>query len=144
MKLYRRRLLSEHVCFVCRRHIPKDEGFFHAKLLILTHAGECLEKVKKLERVFDRSRHGRLRPAREILALLDKDAPPEAQPKSKSPAPELWTLTFETLLDKTPVAVRVRRLVKYALRCQRLRCTRIDSDEVQKFDAEPSEGLSEH
>jgi len=35
---------------------------------------------------------------------------------------ELWTLTFRVLPDAVPAAIRVRRLLKTALRRDRLRC----------------------
>jgi hypothetical protein len=62
-----------------------------------------------------------------------------------SPTPDTWTLTFAPLADEVPIEVRVRQLLKYALRAQRLRCTRIDGDEVKaRFDALPGEDLAQH
>jgi hypothetical protein len=115
--------------------VPEDEGIYRADLLILLHQGKCHNKVKKLERIFDRSKHGRLRPPREILAILDKGAPSE-------PQPTVWTLTFTALDDKTPVVVRLRRLLEHAFTVQKLRCTSIDGDEVEAyFAATPRVGL---
>jgi hypothetical protein len=56
--------------------------------------------------------------------------------------PEQWTLTFLPLTDEVPIEVRVRQLLKYALRAQRLRCVKIDANEVKQFEARPGEGLA--
>ena len=42
-------------------------------------------------------------------------------------APDRWKLTFQAEGDGPPVAVRVRRLLKAALRTYRLRCVAVDS-----------------
>jgi hypothetical protein len=45
---------------------------------------------------------------------------------------ERITLVFEPLPCEAPAAVRIRHLLKYALRSQRLKCVRITGDpEVQ-------------
>jgi hypothetical protein len=41
------------------------------------------------------------------------------------PEPDHWTLVFEALPDPAPVAVRVRGLLKRALRSYRLKCVAI-------------------
>jgi hypothetical protein len=56
--------------------------------------------------------------------------------------PETWTLSFTPLADDVPAEVRVRHLLKFALRAQRLKCVKIDANEVKQFEAEPGEGLA--
>jgi hypothetical protein len=55
------------------------------------------------------------------------------------PEPEKWVLTFVALDDPAPVAVRVRNLLKRALRSFTLRCVAISgSAEPDKPPANPA------
>jgi hypothetical protein len=65
------------------------------------------------------------------------------------PSPEQWTLTFTPLADAVPAEVRVRQLLKYALRAQRLKCINVNTGnvntgEVKQFEARPGEDLALH
>jgi hypothetical protein len=46
---------------------------------------------------------------------------------------ERIVLVLEELPDDVPVSVRLRRVLKYCLRAQRLRCTQIDDGEVARL-----------
>jgi hypothetical protein len=49
-------------------------------------------------------------------------------------AGELWCLTFRVLPRHTSGAIRVRRLLKYALRCLGLKCVRLaEPDEMHRL-----------
>lgn len=52
---------------------------------------------------------------------------------------ERWALVFEPLDDAVPAPVRVRRLLKYALRGLRLKCVNMGGAETQRVEppAEP-------
>ena len=47
----------------------------------------------------------------------------------RQPAGELWTFTIRVSPGNTPGAIRVRRLLKYALRSLGLRCVRLAEPE---------------
>lgn len=50
------------------------------------------------------------------------------------PAGELWVFTFRALPDDVAPEIRVRRLLKYAGRSLRLKCTRVSGeDEIARL-----------
>ena len=60
-----------------------------------------------------------------------------------APKPDLGVLSFQPLPSDSPPAVRVRMLLKTALRRFGLKCVRLDSDQV-RYIAKPKEGREEH
>ncbi len=56
---------------------------------------------------------------------------------------EQWVLTLEALSRPTPVAVRVRRLLKYALRQLGFKCVRLDEPGEMKRLRQRVEALTE-
>ena len=46
-------------------------------------------------------------------------------PKPAKTDPERWVLTFRPLADAIPSELRIRRLLKFALRSLKLRCVRL-------------------
>ena len=57
--------------------------------------------------------------------------------------PDRWTLTFEPLPHDVPATVRIRHLLKYALRTLRLKCVSVDGEKVRQTRSQASERASE-
>jgi hypothetical protein len=64
------RLLFHRVCFVCRTPVAERLGVAHYELGILVHRGDCNRTVAGEMFDFTRSRRGRVRRRREVLARL--------------------------------------------------------------------------
>jgi hypothetical protein len=73
--LNRRRLVRERICLVCRRPVAEGMGVRSYYPTFLAHQGECIEKIKAVEKDYSRSRKGRKRSFWEMLALLEANNP---------------------------------------------------------------------
>jgi hypothetical protein len=62
-------LVSDRTCLVCHWPILPGVGVGHPHLRALSHQGLCAAAIADLERIRDRSRRGRWRPARQVRTL---------------------------------------------------------------------------
>jgi hypothetical protein len=69
----RRNAMEARICAWCRQGpIPDAGGVVWLSLDVIVHQGPCGKDLMDLQRVYDRSLRGRLRPRHEILAVLDQ------------------------------------------------------------------------
>jgi|GEM_PF-4241514 len=89
-----------------------------------------------------------IRPATEYTSAQTQDKPAtfnnhaeNKNPIRRTPTPidnrraidtDIWTLTFRPTGDGPPTEIRIRRLLKHALRALGLRCVRVAGDEPKE------------
>lgn len=76
----RRRMMAQRLCYLCRRPVAPADGVYWPGFGILVHDTSCSVILHGELRVYGRSRRGRLRPRREVLARLRTYWPTATQP----------------------------------------------------------------
>lgn len=66
------KIINDRECAWCGAHVPEAGGTGWPMLrYAVTHIDTCSDQVMRLLRTYDRSPRGRLRPRREVMALID-------------------------------------------------------------------------
>ncbi len=71
-------MTAQRRCYLCRRPVAERAGVYSPSYGILAHATTCQPIVAGELRSYDRSRRGRWRPRRDVLARLRTYWPAEA------------------------------------------------------------------